>query len=261
MTNIRKLGSTFDREADLYHAIRPRYPAALFDALERVTHLPCQAHLLEIGPGTGQATGTLAQRDYVITAIEIGPALAAIARRELQPFPQVKIITGAFEDIALPAHSYDLILAATSFHWLKPGIAFPKSHHLLKPSGHLAIIHTHHISDQQGDLFYHASQPIYQKFFPRSTNTKAQLPIDAELKPWKIDEQLFQHIHFETFPLVIHYTADEYTQLLNTYSPNLRLPEKKREDFLSEIMELLKERFGGVLEKYFSLSLTVAKRL
>jgi len=260
MTNIRKLGSTFDREAALYHSIRPRYPEVLFDALERVTHLPRPAQLLEIGPGTGQATITLANRDHHITAIEIGPALAEMARRELRTFSNVDIITGAFEDINLPPHSFDLIFAATSFHWIKPGIAFHKSRYLLKPDGHLAIIHTHHISDEKGDLFYHASQPIYQKYFPRSTNTKAQLPTATELQSWKIDEKLFEQIHFETFPLTIHYTANEYAKLLNTYSPNLRLPANKRECFLREIEELINGRFEGILEKYFSLSLTVAKR-
>lgn len=259
MTNIRKIGSTFDREADLYHSIRPRYPDGLFDALERATQLPHAAQIVEIGPGTGQATLSLAERNYAITAIEIGPALADIARRQLRDFSNVNIITGAFEDIDLTPHSFDLIFAATAFHWIKPGIAFHKSRHLLKPGGHLAIVHTHHISDGKGDLFYYASQPIYQKYFPRSTNTKAQLPSAAQLKPWKIEEQLFSPIHFETFPLTVNYTAREYTQLLNTYSPTLRLPDEKRVNFLSDIEELINARFGGVLEKYFSLSLTVAQ--
>lgn len=261
MPNKSKLARSFDAEAQLYHEIRPRYPEVLFDDLIHATHLPVQVKLLEIGPGTGQATKNLAERNYAITAIEIGTSLADIARQELQDYLNVTVMTGAFEEVELPAQSFDLIFAATAFHWIKPGVRFRKPHQLLKPDGHLAIIHTHHISDEQGDLLFHLSQPIYRHYFPNSNKPNLAVPRQHEIKPDKLDNALFQQTHFQTFPLIIRYTAKEYTQLINTYSPTLRLPEDKRSAFLSDVQNLITEKLEGHLEKHFAISLTVAKKL
>lgn len=261
MKKIQEAGRSFNQQAPLYHEIRPQYPGALFDALINVTSLPQHAKLLEIGPGTGQATKPLAKRGYAITAIEIGPSLAEIARHELRQYPNAGIITGAFEDAELPAQEFDLVFAATAFHWIKPGLRYQKPHQLLKSDGHLAIIHTHHVSDGQGDLFFHASQPIYKKYFPKSTNTKMGLPSQHALTTGKLDGKLFRLFHFQTFPLHIRYTAKQYAQLVNTYSPTLRLSQDKRNAFLNDVQDLIDKKFEGHLEKYFAISLTVARKL
>lgn len=72
-------------------------------------------------------------------------------------------MTGAFEDVIFPSESFDLVYAATAFHWITPNVRFSKPYNLLKVNGHLAIIHTNHISDEVGDEFFFASQPIYKK--------------------------------------------------------------------------------------------------
>jgi len=54
------LRSTFDEAAELYHRARPGYPAALFDDLAELTSIRPGSRVLEIGPGTGQATLPLA---------------------------------------------------------------------------------------------------------------------------------------------------------------------------------------------------------
>jgi SAM-dependent methyltransferase len=261
MKRITKLGLSFDQEAELYHAIRPNYPDALFDDLIAATALSTRAKILEIGPGTGQATRSFAERGFEITGVEIGKSLAEIARRELKNYPNVEMITGAFEDIELFAQSFDLVFSAISFHWIKPGWQYRKPHQLLKLNGHLAIVHTHPVSDDEGDLFFHASQAIYQKYFPRSNNLKAALPAQQEIKPYKLDDKLFRLSHFRAFPLTIHYTANQYRQLVNTYSPTLQLPPKKRGDFLDDIQDLIEREFDNSLQKYFVISLTVAQKV
>lgn len=70
---------SFDRVPDLYHVIRPGYPPALFDDLFAL--LPTRPHILEVGPGTGQATRNLLSRGATVDAIEIGPRMAAKLRK------------------------------------------------------------------------------------------------------------------------------------------------------------------------------------
>ncbi len=101
--------ATFDRAAWLYDKVRPHYPDALFQTLIDKTRLANEARLLEIGPGTGQATRPLARRGYTIVAVELGKELAEVARQNLSSYSNVEVVTGAFEDIAFPPASFDLV--------------------------------------------------------------------------------------------------------------------------------------------------------
>ncbi len=260
MTDDTQRRLTFDQEAQLYNEIRPRYPEALFETMIGVTALSPQAKLVEIGPGTGQATKPLAKRGYQITAIELGAALADVARHELRPYPHVRVVTGAFEEIAMPADTFDLVYAATAFHWIRPELRYVKPHHILKASGHLAIIHTHHVSDEQGDQFFIATQPIYDRYFANATGKPPALPGPDTVKPTELDEKLFKLAHFQRYPMVVAYTAQEYAKLLNTYSPTLVLPEQKRTAFLNDIEALINDRFHGCVDKHFVMSLTIAQK-
>jgi SAM-dependent methyltransferase len=154
--------SPFDEVAELYDAIRPRYPEALFAQLIRVANLRWNAQFLEIASGTGQATLPLARRGYRITCMELGREMARVARKKLRPFPNVDIVNAPFEEVQLPT-IFDLVYVATAFHWISADAKFARSHALLKPFGHLAIIHRHHVSDEQGDAFTAATQPIYRR--------------------------------------------------------------------------------------------------
>ena len=73
-----RLRATFDQAAELYDRARPRYPAALFDDLAGLTGIGPGSRVLEIGPGTGQATVTLAERGCRVVAVELGADLAAV---------------------------------------------------------------------------------------------------------------------------------------------------------------------------------------
>ena len=106
--------ATFDEAAELYDRARPRYPPALFDDLADLTGIGPGSRILEIGPGTGQATLPLAERGCRVVAVELGADLAAVARRNLARFPTVEVVTAAFEDWPLPSEPFDLVLASGS---------------------------------------------------------------------------------------------------------------------------------------------------
>ena len=255
------LKRTFDEVARLYNEIRPRYPDALFEKLMAVAGLQPGSTLLEIGPGTGQATRPLAMKGFAITAIELGAGLAEVARYELQDYKNVQIITGAFEEITLPVSSYDLVFAATSFHWIDPAVRFVKIHKLLKDGGHLAIIHTHHTSDEKGDVFFNASQSIYDKYEFTDKDKKPEFAKHKDLKPTELDESLFRLKHFQSFPVVITYSARQFVKLLNTYSNHLAAPQPVQQAFYGDMEALINDSFQGKVDKHFSMSLTIAEKI
>jgi SAM-dependent methyltransferase len=261
MSDNNSLKRTFNEVAGLYNEIRPRYPDALFEKLIELLDLQPRSRLLEIGPGTGQATRPLAKKGFEITAIELGADLAEVARYELQDYKNVQIITGAFEEIPLPERSFDLVFAATAFHWIEPSVRFRKAHNLLKNGGHLAIIHTYHTSDEKGDAFLYASQPIYDKYDFTDKHIRPEFPRDKDLKPTEIDESLFSLKYFQSFPVVITYNAKQFVKLLNTYSNHLVASQPVQQAFYGEMEALINEEFQGIVEKHFSMALTIAEKI
>jgi SAM-dependent methyltransferase len=137
---------TFNQDAERYDRARPGYPAGLFDDLAELTSIGPGSRVLEIGPGTGQATRPLAERGCRVVAVELGADLATLARRNLAGFPSVDVVNAAFEDWPLPAEPFDLVLAATAFHWIDPSVRVDKVADALGPGGFLATVSTHHVA-------------------------------------------------------------------------------------------------------------------
>lgn len=131
----------------------------------------------------------------------------------------VNVRTGAFEDMELPVSYYDLVYSATAIHWIKPDVKFTKPHALLKPDGYLAIIHTEHVSDESGDEFFSASQPIYKRHHKKKPSNKQIEFILPRLKdlrpPEKIDKKLFSLEDFTVFP-IISYSSQECVDMSAT---------------------------------------------
>jgi SAM-dependent methyltransferase len=145
-------------------ALRPRpaaYPEALFDDLASLCALGRGSRVLEIGCGTGQATVPLARRGYAVCAVELGARLAEVARARLAAFPAVEVVTAAFEEWPLPAGTFDVVLAATSFHWLDPEVRLVKAGRALRPGGALSVVSTHHVAGGSVE-FFDAVQACYE---------------------------------------------------------------------------------------------------
>jgi SAM-dependent methyltransferase len=131
---------TFDEVADLYDRARPQCRDQLFDDLFALAGMePSGKDVLEIGCGTGQATLPLARRGCNVAGVEMGKNLAHIARAKAAQYPNVRIVTARFEDWDPRGASFDMVFAATAWHWLDPGLRYRKAAQLLRPAGVLAF--------------------------------------------------------------------------------------------------------------------------
>jgi SAM-dependent methyltransferase len=113
----------FDKVPEIYDRVRPSYPPALFDKAfrylrERVE--VAEPQVVEIGPGTGQATRSLLERGARVTAVEIGASLSAFLRRKFAGESRLEVISAPFEVARLESGAYDLVFSATAFHWIDP---------------------------------------------------------------------------------------------------------------------------------------------
>jgi SAM-dependent methyltransferase len=255
------LRATFDAAAELYDRARPGYPPALFDDLAALAGLGPGTRVLEIGPGTGQATAALAGRGCEVVAVELGPELAAVARRNLAGSGLVDVVTAAFETWPLPAERFDLVLAATSFHWLDPAVRAPRCAQALRPGGHLAVVATHHVAG--GDqAFFAAAQACHERWDPDVPAGGARLPAAAEVPPG--DDGVDGSGHFE--PAVRRryewerpYTTAAYLDVLRTYSGHLALEPAALAGLLDCIAGRL-EAHGGRVSKRYLTELRLSER-
>lgn len=254
------LARTFDSAAELYERARPGYPPALFEDL--ATYAGPGARVLEIGAGTGQATRGLLARGWSVVALEPGPELAAVARRAL---------TGAVEVVGSPferwepgdREPFDLVVAATSWHWLDPRVAYRRAHELLGPGGHLAIVATEHVSPADGDDFFRAVEQLYDEVGLGDGQGGPQPPgtIAAPDVAAITGSGLFA-------PPVVHrhvwsrdYTVEAYLAVLSTYSNHIAASPRQRETLFAGIRELIGARPAGTVRKHYLNLLQVARRL
>jgi SAM-dependent methyltransferase len=257
----RPRGRIFDEDAALYDAMRPTYPAMLIDEVARIGALATGSRVLEIGAGTGQATVALAERGYRLSAIEPGPAMAAILDRKLRPFPLADVQVTTFEAWPLPRDPFDAIVAATSFHWLDPKSRLSKAADVLRVGGVLAVISTHHVAGGD-ERFFEEVQACYERFDP-STPPGLELPHEDEIAEGidgidgsaPFDAPVATRIGWE-----YTYTAPEYRDLLLTYSGHRALDPGARRALFACITRLIDESFDGRITKRYLFQLAIARK-
>jgi trans-aconitate methyltransferase len=96
--------------------------------------------------------------------VEIRPALAAAARQNLAAFEGVNVVEADFETWQpAPAQGFDLVFAATAWHWLDPAVKYQRAWQQLRPGGHLAFWSTEHVVPAGGDPFFAGLQDVYDE--------------------------------------------------------------------------------------------------
>jgi SAM-dependent methyltransferase len=256
----RPLRATFDEDAERYDRARPGYPAALFDDLQALTGLRAGDRVLEIGPGTGQATLPLARRGYRVVAVELGANLAAVARRNLAAFPDVEVVVGAFEDWPLPSEPFRAVVSATAFHWIDRDVGLARAAEALGPDGALAIVATSHVAGGDGQLFAEV-QDCYVRFMPGTPTDGEPLRPAADVPTQAAAIEAgarFAVAAIRRYEHDVAYTTAEYLDVLGTYSNHRALDAEERTQLLDCIAALI-DRHGGRITKRYMNELAVAR--
>lgn len=259
MTSER-LRTTFDAVASLYDEVRPGYPDSIVEAIIELARLPAAGRILEIGCGTGQITRPFARRGYAMLALELGPALAALAVEHLRPYPLVRVLPVAFEDWPVEPGAFDLVLSAQAFHWIEPDFGLARAAAALKPRGAIALVW--HLDRSEHTDFYRATRPLYERFLPSDAQRKNIDTLEPQVMSYH--NALSQSHAFGDVTTVRHtwqcqYTGSQFLKLLQTFSNHQTLPEPAKTQFF-QAMEAELARFGNLVTRHYETVVLVAHR-
>ncbi len=248
----------FDEVAELYDRVRPGYPDELFDELAAT--LPESPMVLEVGPGTGQATQGLVARGANVTAVELGPHLAAVLARNL---PTVELIVGPFEDVDLAPGSFDAVVAASSYHWVSPEVRMSRPATLLRPGGHLVLIALNQVSSPTDRGFFDEVHHVFSRHGLPGTYEPA--PTHEELVPAFVDEIVaspdFDEPSIHRYRWDQRYTARGYTELKRTDSNSRAMTDPEARDaMLAEVEALIETSYDGWIVRPLTATLVTARR-
>jgi SAM-dependent methyltransferase len=213
--------------------------------------------ILEIGPGTGQATFPLAERGFEVVGVELGEGLASLTRRKLAAFPRVRIVNAEFETWEPDGAPFAAVLAFTAFHWIDPQTRYGKSARVLREDGALAVVKTKHVAGS--DPFWAEVQEDYDVVIPSDDN-RPPPPADevVDLAGEITASGLFGEPVVRRYLWDTAYGAGEYLALLDTFSGHRSLPDATR----GELYDRIRGRFGSRrVSKTMLAILHVARRL
>ena len=153
--------------------------------------------------------------------------MAALARANLAAFPLAEVLQTSFEDWQPPPHSYGLVYAAQSWHWVSPEARYVKADLVLRPGGTLALFWN--IIARRGDESLDRDLAVaYGDLIPDGMwRTAAADRIEANSRV--VDELdssgLFGPVTVVREPWRTTYDTDAWLELLSTASDHRMLAE------------------------------------
>ncbi|MCR4689763.1 MAG: class I SAM-dependent methyltransferase [Lachnospiraceae bacterium] len=264
MDNRNELGGTFDTESVLYDKMRPGYVEGLYQTIFDYINIDENSRVIEVGSGTGQATGPVLKKGCELTAVEYGENLSRILKEKFGSYERFSAITSRFEDLELEENAYDLIFSATAFHWIPEETGYPKVFSLLKPGGAFArFANRPHNSKRDPDLAHEIDALYdfyYNDYYDIMPGTKKRFTEDKANEIAMIPSKYgFTDMQYHLFYRERVFDADEYIKLLGTYSDHIAIAEPIRNEFFAKIAKAINEH-GGSITISDTLDLELARK-
>jgi SAM-dependent methyltransferase len=248
---------SFDSAAETYNEVRPTYPPQMFDELFGL--LPARPLILEVGPGTGQATRDLIDHGATVHAIELGPAMAA-KLGEVLPSRELTITVGDFEHVPVADNSIDALFSATAYHWISPRAQLERPVRLLKRGGLIAIVDVNQVSSSDDDGFFAAAQHIYERYGQRHTGPPLpeRRTVDPPIRSTLFRDDRFVDLEVRSYDWNQTYSAAGYRKLMLSYSVTQMMERSAREGLLDDVERFVDEHFDGQVTRPLVVTLTTA---
>ena len=250
----------FDEDPAAYDRARPVAPGPVFDEVVGIAGLAAGSTVVEVGPGTGQATRPLAERGLTIVALELGPRLAARARENLAGSPGVEVRCCSFEEWDPGDRLFDAVFACNSFHWIDPAVRLTKAAAVLRPEGHLVVMSTPVVVPTAASRFWWDVQEDWASVGAATIDPAGKHPdLVEDPAPEVRASGLFAEPAVFRRRFDVPLTAAQYATNLATQSAVKQLPMAARRELLSRVRRRV-TALGGRLTVHHLVVTTIAQR-
>ncbi len=251
----------FGTDPETYDAARPGHPDGVYAILGERCGLRPGSRVLEVGPGTGQATRRLLELGASpLVALEPDPQLARFLTKRFGD--RVELVESALEDAPLEPGAFDLAVAASSFHWVDEEVGLSRLRDALRPGGWIALWWTTFGDESRPDLFMEAIDPLFEDV-PQGPSAardgRPNFARDAERRLAALGEAGFRDRAHDELRWRHEWDAAGIRGLYSTFSPIISLDPEHRERMLSSIERTAATRFGGRVSKPLVTSLYTAQ--
>jgi SAM-dependent methyltransferase len=234
----------FDAVAEEYDAVRPDYPAQLFDALESAMGQPLLwSQVCDVGCGTGIASRALAGRGATVTAVD--PGIGALRVLRSRSTSRVRPVVGAGEALPLADSVVDLLTYAQAFHWVEPAAAIGEAFRVLKPGGLLALWWNEH--DETVAWFAEHRQRFFAAIGDKPEFRSHRYADVLAGPPWR------RRVATVTIPWSRRISLRDFGRDLATRSYVLNVaPERRQQVLDEELQALARDHPDGYLVEPYS---------
>jgi ubiquinone/menaquinone biosynthesis C-methylase UbiE len=256
-----------------YDKARWDYPAELYADIMNYSQTE-NKKAVEIGAGTGKSTVPFLIAGYEVTAVEISANMAEFIKEKFNYCNNFNVLVSDFEKVVLPENSYDLVYAASAFHWVDAEIGCPKVLRLLKNGGTFALFRNNAVPEDGNEL-YEEIQAVYDKHYyhhykpsPRPIRVSdmsyedflASAEIYRGFRFECMEDYGFKEVTMKLYKSSRMYSADEYIALIDTYSDHRALPNDDRAALYTGIKEAISRR-GGQHKLNFIFQLYMGRKV
>ena len=241
----------FGRDPAAYERARLGYPARIYSILEERCGLGPGTRALEIGPGAGTVSRELLRRGAgALTLVEPDRRFVRYLRSRLTgASAQVTFVPRPFERARLLPGSYDLAVAASSFHWLPPRRSLRKISRALGSGGWWANWNNHHGDPYRPTPFHRALEELYRVEDGRSTTPAEDRAHDVRSARRRLAAHrasgAFDRISLERVHWSVTLPTARVVALWASFSDIVTRPPARRRRFLEGLARIVDEQFDG----------------
>lgn len=244
----------FDTIPEQFDRCRCRYSQELFSELIQIADIGPGKSVLELGPGTGQATDPILNTGCDYHAIELGEHLAAKMIEKYSTYDNFQLVNDDFITHDFGSQQFDLIYSAATIQWIPEEVAFSKTFDLLKPGGILAMLLMRGDYKSTNEKLFNQIQDIYAQFFkPEQEYTHRSFGYKNALDYGFVDFEEREFLGTRTF------NADEYVDYCGTHCDHLVITEPYKSKFFDGIYRCIKDAGNQLVAKETYVMMTVRK--